>query len=77
MFHISQVKPVVNRDFCPPAKPPHAVGWSMTILPFQSNRLVDVPRRGRGLQYLVDWEDYGPEEQSWVSHSLILDPDLI
>ncbi|KAK7884344.1 hypothetical protein WMY93_027467 [Mugilogobius chulae] len=76
-FHVSQLKPFHESPLCPPAEPPPPAQIIDDHPAFSVRRLVDVRRRGRGFQFLVDWEGYGPEERSWVSRNLILDPALI
>ncbi|KAK7887257.1 hypothetical protein WMY93_026878 [Mugilogobius chulae] len=76
-FHVSQLKPVHVSTLCPPAEPPPPPQIVDDHPAFRVSRLLDVRRRGRGYQYLVDWEGYGPEERSWVSRNLILDPGLL
>uniref|UniRef100_A0AAQ4Q2C6 Integrase catalytic domain-containing protein n=1 Tax=Gasterosteus aculeatus aculeatus TaxID=481459 RepID=A0AAQ4Q2C6_GASAC len=76
-FHVSLLKPVSTSDLCPPAEPPPPPRLVDNHPAYSVRRLLDVPRRGRGYQYLVDWEGYGPEARSWVSRSLILGPDLL
>ncbi|XP_059199197.1 uncharacterized protein LOC131979268 [Centropristis striata] len=77
VFHVSRVKPVVTNALVPPAPappPPQLVDghpqWAV-------RRLLRARRQGRGFQYLVDWEGYGPEERSWVPRSQIMSPALL
>ncbi|KAI3376926.1 hypothetical protein L3Q82_000016 [Scortum barcoo] len=76
-FHVSKLKPVRESPLDPPTKPlppPKLVNGGPV---YKVKKLLAVCKRGRGRQFLVDWEGYGPEEHSWIPASFIVDNTLI
>ncbi|KAM9825158.1 uncharacterized protein ACBT44_005959 [Syngnathus typhle] len=76
-FHVSRVRPVFESALAPapvPPPPPQLVegGPASGVRSLLRSR-----RRGRGFQYLVDWEGYDDAHCSWVPSRWILDRSLI
>ncbi|KAL0149885.1 hypothetical protein M9458_054816 [Cirrhinus mrigala] len=78
-FHISLLKPCYPSATEQPGAevepPPPEILEPPSI--YTVHEILGSRRRGGQLEYLVDWEGYGPEERSWVSRDDILDPTLL
>lgn len=78
-FHVSLLKPVIWGPLDKGEADPSAlVAVEVEGSPaYRVRSLLDSRKRGGKIQYLVDWEGFGPKEQSWVLGSDILNSKLI
>ena len=76
-FRVSQVKPTKDSSMVPQSKTPPPLEATDGGLQYKVRKLLVIRNQGRGKQFLVDWEGYGPEERQWVPRSHIDDPSLI
>ncbi|KAK3570152.1 hypothetical protein QTP86_012626 [Hemibagrus guttatus] len=81
VFHVSLLKPHHPSVF-PSTEPGEAEEPPLPLIMDEGSAylvrdILDSRRRGGRLEYLVNWEGYGPEEQSWVPWNDVLDPTLL
>ncbi len=78
-FHVSLLKPFSPSVSLEPGRteePPLPLIAEEGAI-YRVKEILESRRRGGRLEYLVDWDGYGPEECSWVSRQDILDPALL
>ncbi|KAK3572555.1 hypothetical protein QTP86_000442 [Hemibagrus guttatus] len=81
VFHVSLLKPH-HPSVLPSTEPGKAEEPPFPLIvddgaAYLVKDILDSRLRGDRLEYLVDWEGYGPEEQSWIPRNDILDPSLL
>ncbi len=77
-FHISLLKPFspsAPGPTEPETPPPPEILDQPSV--YQVRDILDLRRRGGRLEYLIDWNGYGPEDRSWVARDDVLDPTLL
>ncbi len=77
-FEVSLLKPVspsVKKNDEPAVPPPPKIIEEPLVYRVQD--ILDSQRWGGRLEYLIDWEGYGPEKRSWVDWDDVLDPSLL
>lgn len=76
-FHVSLLKPLslLQQNLEKPKPPPPLLLEDGAA--YEVSDILDSRRRGGQLEYLFDWDGYGPEERSWVPRNDILDPNLL
>ncbi|KAI5616025.1 hypothetical protein C0J50_8520 [Silurus asotus] len=77
-FHVSLLKPYTpsSAQHASEVRPPPPEVLEQPLV-YSVRKVLNSRRHGGGLEYLVDWEGYGPEERSWVARWDILDPALL
>ncbi len=77
-FHVSLLKPFspsVPGTKEPAVSPPPEVQEKPSI--YLVRKILDFRRWAGHLEYLIDWEVYGPEERSWGARDDVLDHSLL
>jgi len=76
-FHTAGVKPYNENDQS--LFPSQGLAWPGSIITddgmqeYFVEKIIDMHKYGHGMQYLVRWLSYGPEEDQWLSGSEVAD----